>query len=273
MNPRVSLARRAGIEGDRLPDREGRRQARRRLHARRDPERPHEDDPRELRADTRLRRRQVPRFAFEEVPRRRPHPRDADEVRQRGDGDRTDLRRGVLKAYGSRELEHRAPTPWASLDDLPDGVHPWFRAELERAREDSRAVTSCARSAPAGATRQSARRSGWQRRKCGGSGTSSASGRPTAASTRAPARSMPHRATTTRPGARRASRRPSASGRASSSSAPARTGSGRASSSTTAACTRRSPSAISASTRSWSTATRRPCRPTTTRPTASTSSR
>jgi carbamoyl-phosphate synthase large subunit len=39
-----------------------------------------------------------------------------------------------LKAYGSRELDAGAATPWASLDDLPDGLHPWFRGELERAR-------------------------------------------------------------------------------------------------------------------------------------------
>ena len=36
----------ARVEGDRLPDREGRREARGRLHARRDPERPDEDDAR-----------------------------------------------------------------------------------------------------------------------------------------------------------------------------------------------------------------------------------
>src|SRR5688572_8841997 len=39
-----------------------------------------------------------------------------------------------LKAMRSRELDKDAPTPWASLDDLPNGVHPWFRAELERTR-------------------------------------------------------------------------------------------------------------------------------------------
>ena len=43
-----------------------------------------------------------------------------------------------LKAYGSRELEQGSPTPWASLEDkhLPEGLHPWFRAELERARAE-----------------------------------------------------------------------------------------------------------------------------------------
>ena len=62
----------ARVEGDRLSDREGRGEARRRLHARRDPERPHEDDAGELRADARLRRRQVPALRLREVPRRRP---------------------------------------------------------------------------------------------------------------------------------------------------------------------------------------------------------
>ena len=41
MNPRVSRSQRAGVEGDRLPDRQDRRPAGRRLHARRDPQRHH----------------------------------------------------------------------------------------------------------------------------------------------------------------------------------------------------------------------------------------
>ena len=43
----------------------------------------------------------------------------------------------LLKAHGSRELERGAPTPWPSLADadLPDGLHPWFRNEIARARE------------------------------------------------------------------------------------------------------------------------------------------
>ena len=41
MNPRVSRSLGARVEGHRLPDREGRDAARRRLHARRDPERHH----------------------------------------------------------------------------------------------------------------------------------------------------------------------------------------------------------------------------------------
>ena len=49
----------AGVEGDRVPDRQGRGQARRRLHAGRDRQRHHRRrDARELRADHRLRRHQ-----------------------------------------------------------------------------------------------------------------------------------------------------------------------------------------------------------------------
>ncbi len=91
---RVALVR-ARVEGDGLPDREGRGEARRRLHARRDPERPDGHDAGELRADARLRRRQVPALRVREVPRRRPHARHADEVRRRDDGHRPHVRRGV----------------------------------------------------------------------------------------------------------------------------------------------------------------------------------
>jgi carbamoyl-phosphate synthase large subunit len=46
-----------------------------------------------------------------------------------------------LKAYGSRELEHGAPSPWEGLDDehLPPGLHPWFRAQLAGAKRELRA--------------------------------------------------------------------------------------------------------------------------------------
>ncbi len=74
------------------------------------------------------------------------------------------------------------------------------------------------------------------------------------------------RRTTTRP-TRTPTRSRPASAKRSSSSARARTASVRASSSTTAVCTRASRCATPATRRSWSTATPRPCRPTTTRPT------
>ena len=95
MNPRVSRSSALASKATGLPDRQGRREARRRLHARRDPERPDEDDARELRADARLRRRQVPTLRVREVPRRRSDARHADEVGRRGDGHRPHVHRGV----------------------------------------------------------------------------------------------------------------------------------------------------------------------------------
>ena len=102
----------AGVEGDRLPDREGRGQARRRLHARRDPERPDRHDAGELRADARLRRRQVPALRVREVPGRGHDARHADEVGRRGDGHRPHLRRGVPEGAplaGARRARRLGP--------------------------------------------------------------------------------------------------------------------------------------------------------------------
>jgi carbamoyl-phosphate synthase large subunit len=77
-----------------------------------------------------------PRFAFEKFP-------GADRAlgtQMKSVGEAMGIGRtfteAFLKAFGSRELEPGAPTPWATLDDLPAGIHPWFRAELERAKEE-----------------------------------------------------------------------------------------------------------------------------------------
>ncbi|MBM2821567.1 MAG: carbamoyl-phosphate synthase, large subunit [Thermoleophilia bacterium] len=77
-----------------------------------------------------------PRFAFEKFP-------GADQTlgtQMKSVGEAMGIGRtfseAFLKAHGSRELERGAPTPWASLDDLPEGLHPWFRAELDRARAE-----------------------------------------------------------------------------------------------------------------------------------------
>ena len=51
MNPRVSPQLRAGVQGHRLSHRQNRRQTRRRLPARRNQERHHARNPRQLRAD------------------------------------------------------------------------------------------------------------------------------------------------------------------------------------------------------------------------------
>ncbi len=83
-----------------------------------------------------------PRFAFEKFP-------GADETlgtQMKSVGEAMGIGRTLteafLKAMRSRELDAGAATPWSSLDALPDGVHPWFLAELEGARAGLEAVRS-----------------------------------------------------------------------------------------------------------------------------------
>ncbi len=99
---RVSFVR-AGLEGDRLPDREDRRTPRHRLHARRDSERHHRLDPGLVRADARLRGRQGSALHLREVPGRRPDPHDLDEGRGRGHGDRPLLHGGPAEGPSFRQ--------------------------------------------------------------------------------------------------------------------------------------------------------------------------
>ncbi len=75
-----------------------------------------------------------PRFAFEKFP-------GADEelgTQMKSVGEAMGIGRtfteAFLKAMRSRELDPGARTPWATLDDLPEGLHPWFREQLDRAR-------------------------------------------------------------------------------------------------------------------------------------------
>ena len=68
--PRLPLLR-PRLQGDRLPDRQDRRETGRRLYAGRDSERYHPGDDGLLRADDRLLRREDPRWTFEKFPRRR----------------------------------------------------------------------------------------------------------------------------------------------------------------------------------------------------------
>jgi carbamoyl-phosphate synthase large subunit len=77
-----------------------------------------------------------PRFAFEKFP-------GADTTlgtQMKSVGESMGIGRtfteAFLKAFGSRELEPGNASPWATLDDIPDGVHPWFLAELERAKRE-----------------------------------------------------------------------------------------------------------------------------------------
>ena len=102
MNPRVSRSSALASQGDRLPDRQDRRQGRDRLHPRRDPQRHHHPPRRpehagQLRADARLRRGEGAAVRVREVPGRRPDADHAHEVGRRGDGDRPQLHRGAAE--------------------------------------------------------------------------------------------------------------------------------------------------------------------------------
>ena len=222
-----------------------------------------------------------PRFAFEKFP-------GADETlgtQMKSVGEAMGIGRtfteAFLKAMRSRELEAGAATPWASLDALPEGVHPWFLAELERAK--SALCFTRTKSDLVANDWIRLKSAGWSDREIGdcvqherggdscARASGGACGRPTGVWTPALPKSRRAPTTSTRRGGKTTRRgRPATR---SSSWARARTASGRGSSSTTAASTRPRPSGRSATRRSWSTATRRPSRRTTTRPTASTSNR
>ncbi|MGH3134375.1 MAG: carbamoyl-phosphate synthase large subunit [Gaiellaceae bacterium] len=77
-----------------------------------------------------------PRFAFEKFP--GADRRLGTQMKSVGEamGIGRTFSEAFLKAFGSRELEPGAPTPWASLEELPDGLHPWFRGELEHAKRE-----------------------------------------------------------------------------------------------------------------------------------------
>src|SRR5688572_31693877 len=73
-----------------------------------------------------------PRFAFEKFP-------GADPVlgtQMPSVGEAMGIGRtfaeAFMKAMRSRELDASGATPWPALEALPDGVHPWFRAEVDR---------------------------------------------------------------------------------------------------------------------------------------------
>src|SRR5688500_12176733 len=72
-----------------------------------------------------------PRFAFEKFP-------GADTTlgtQMKSVGETMGIGRtfseAFLKAFRSRELDAGAATPWATLDDLPHDLHPWFRREID----------------------------------------------------------------------------------------------------------------------------------------------
>ena len=147
---RVALLR-AGLQGDRLPDRQGRRQARRRLHAGRARERHHgRRHAGLLRADHRLRRHQDPALCLREVPRRRAHADHLDEIGRRGDGDRAHVRRKPAEG---------AALAWRpGLTGLDDVALEGLGAGRRQERDPRRARPADARPAAQGGAGHAARR-------------------------------------------------------------------------------------------------------------------
>jgi carbamoyl-phosphate synthase large subunit len=76
-----------------------------------------------------------PRFAFEKFP--GADPALGTQMKSVGEamGIGRSFAEAFMKAMRSRELDADGSTPWPALDELPAGVHPWFRAELEHVSE------------------------------------------------------------------------------------------------------------------------------------------
>ena len=187
----------AGVEGDRLPDRQGRGQARGRLHARRDRQRHHRRrDAGVVRADHRLRRHENPALRLREISRRRADADHLDEIGRRGDGDRPHLpgepAEGAALAgnrpHRPRRDHHRGPRPGRRQERHPrrarhaDAGPPPEGGAGDAARHDRRPRST----PPAGSIRGS-----WRR--------SAASSRPKPRSARRACRKPPARSAGSRP--------------------------------------------------------------------------
>ena len=100
----------AGVQGHRLPDRQDRRPPGRGLHARRDRQRHHAQDPRLLRAHARLRGGQDAALGVREVPALRPRAHHAHEERGGGHGHRADASRRPSRRPCAHASWTRRPT-------------------------------------------------------------------------------------------------------------------------------------------------------------------
>src|SRR5919197_1499020 len=78
----------------------------------------------------------IPRFAFEKFP--GADTRLGTQMKSVGEtmGIGRTFQEAFWKAMRSRELDAGAVTPWRDLDDTPEGLHPWFRRELERLKRE-----------------------------------------------------------------------------------------------------------------------------------------
>jgi carbamoyl-phosphate synthase large subunit len=128
MNPRVSRSRRwprrpPGSRSPRSPP------AGRRLHARRDPQRHHPQDPGQLRAHHRLRGHQGPALGVREVPRPAGGARHPDAVGGRGHGHRPDLPRVAAEGAALARAGPPRPQlrPGEAAYDEPPTTSSWRR--------------------------------------------------------------------------------------------------------------------------------------------------
>jgi carbamoyl-phosphate synthase large subunit len=74
----------------------------------------------------------MPRFAFEKFP--GAETELGTQMKSVGEamGIGRTFTEGFLKALRSRETDEKSATPWPRFSVVPDGVHPWFRSEIER---------------------------------------------------------------------------------------------------------------------------------------------
>ena len=139
MNPAGLPVERVGVQGDRFPDREDRREAGHRLHPGRDRQRHHQGDPGGVRAVAGLRGGEDPAVRVREVPGRRPDADHHDEVGGRGDVDRPVVRRGAGQGdavdgdQAVRVLDRARSRPAGDVDALLDAAEgPAGRPDLRR---------------------------------------------------------------------------------------------------------------------------------------------
>ena len=123
----------ARLQGHRLPDRQDRRPACRRLHARRDRQRHHAQDAGLLRAHARLRGRQDAALGVREVPAVGPRAHHAHEERRRGHGHRPHLQGGLPEGDALARARLAGRPAVVAAGPAQGAGHPHGRALRARA--------------------------------------------------------------------------------------------------------------------------------------------